>query len=99
MGDSFFGVYYSIAVFFNFNDRACVLIVDKLARDWTARSLSECQVNDVIQCLVWDIAGCPVADEMGGALGLIGWSGWCTIPFIIRFNNGKGVSLLLGIGQ
>jgi hypothetical protein len=35
MGDSFFGdgVYYSIAVFFNFNDRACVLIVDKFARD------------------------------------------------------------------
>jgi hypothetical protein len=35
MGDSFFGdgVYYSIAVFFDLNDRACVLIVDKFARD------------------------------------------------------------------
>ncbi len=35
MGDSFFGdgVYYSVAVFFNFNGRACVLIVDKFARD------------------------------------------------------------------
>jgi hypothetical protein len=35
MSDGLFGdgVYYSIAVFFNFNDRACVLIVDKFARD------------------------------------------------------------------
>ncbi len=34
MGDGFFGdgVYYSVAVFFDFNDRACVLIVDKFAR-------------------------------------------------------------------
>ncbi len=34
-GDSFFdnGVYYSIAVLFDFNDRACVLIVDKFVRD------------------------------------------------------------------
>ncbi len=33
MGDSFFGdgVYYSIAVFFDFNDKACVLIMDKFA--------------------------------------------------------------------
>jgi hypothetical protein len=35
MGDGFFGdrVYYTIAVFFDFNDRACELIVDKFARD------------------------------------------------------------------
>ncbi len=35
MGDSFFGdgVYYSIVVFFGFNDQACLLIVDKFARD------------------------------------------------------------------
>jgi hypothetical protein len=35
MGDVFFvdRVYYSIAVFFDFNDRACILIVDKFARD------------------------------------------------------------------
>ncbi len=35
MGDGFFGdrVYYTIAVFFNFNNRACILIVDKFARD------------------------------------------------------------------
>jgi hypothetical protein len=35
MGDGFFGdgVYYSIAVFFDFNDPACVLIVDKFVRD------------------------------------------------------------------
>jgi hypothetical protein len=35
MGDGFFGdrVYYSIAVFFDFNDRAFILIVDKFAGD------------------------------------------------------------------
>ncbi len=34
MGDGFFGdrVYYTIAVFFNFNDRACILIVGKFLR-------------------------------------------------------------------
>ena len=35
MGDGFFGngVCYSVAVFFNFNNRACILIIDKFARD------------------------------------------------------------------
>jgi hypothetical protein len=35
MGDGYFGdrVYYTIAVFFDFNDRACILIVDEFARD------------------------------------------------------------------
>jgi hypothetical protein len=35
MGDSFFGdeVHYSVAVFFDFNNWACVLLVDKFARD------------------------------------------------------------------
>ncbi len=35
MGDGFFGdgVYYSIAVFFNFKVRACILIRDKFAGD------------------------------------------------------------------
>jgi hypothetical protein len=35
MGDGFFGdgVCYFVAVFFDFNDRACILIVDKFARD------------------------------------------------------------------
>jgi hypothetical protein len=35
MADGFFGdrVYYSIAAFFNFNDRACILILDKFAMD------------------------------------------------------------------
>ncbi len=35
MGDGFFGdrVYYTLAVFFNFNNRACILIVDKFLRD------------------------------------------------------------------
>jgi hypothetical protein len=54
MGDDFFcdGVYYSIAVFFDFNDRACILIVDKFARNGDGRDISKSQVNDVIQCLV-----------------------------------------------
>jgi hypothetical protein len=40
MGDGFFGdrVYYSIAVFFDFNDRACILIVDKFARGRVAEA-------------------------------------------------------------
>jgi hypothetical protein len=43
-------------------------------------------------------AGGPVADETGGALGQAGWScGWCIIPFVIKFNNRKGVGLLLGV--
>jgi hypothetical protein len=65
MGDDFFGdgVYYSIAVFFDFNDRACILIMDKFARDGDGRDISKSQVNDVIQCLVWDIPGHPDADE------------------------------------
>jgi hypothetical protein len=35
MGDSFFGdrVYHTIAEFFYFNDRACILIVGKFLRD------------------------------------------------------------------
>jgi hypothetical protein len=35
MGDGFFGdgVYYSVAVFFVFNNRACILIMDKCARN------------------------------------------------------------------
>ncbi len=54
MGDGFFGdgMYYSVAVFFYFNDRACILIMDKFARDGYGRGMHESQVNDVIQCLV-----------------------------------------------
>jgi hypothetical protein len=53
MGDGFFGdkVYYSVAVFFYFNNRARILIVDKFARDGYGRGISKSQVNDVIQCL------------------------------------------------
>jgi hypothetical protein len=52
----------------------------------------------VLQCLAQDIAGGPVADETGGALGQAGWyCGWCPIPFVIRFNNRKGVGLLLSV--
>ncbi len=51
-------------------------------------------------CLAQDIAGGPVADETGGALGQAGRScGWYTISFIIRFNNRKGVGLLFGVRQ
>ncbi len=46
------------------------------------------------------MAGCSIADESGGALGQAGWScGWRTIPLFIRFNNRKGVGLLLGVRQ
>ncbi len=51
--------------------------------------MSKSQVNDVIQCLALDIVGRPVADETGGASGLAVWSCvWCTIPIVIRYNNG-----------
>jgi hypothetical protein len=35
MGNGFFGdgMYYSVAVFFDFNDRVCILIVDKFVRN------------------------------------------------------------------
>ena len=35
MGDGFFGdrVYYSVAVFFNFNNSTCILIMDKFTKD------------------------------------------------------------------
>ncbi len=47
MGDCFFGdrVYYTIAVFFDFNDRTCVLIVGKFLRDKGGRGISKAQVN------------------------------------------------------
>jgi hypothetical protein len=53
MGDGFFddGVYYSFAVFFDFNDRACILLVDKFARDGDGRGICKSQNNDGIQCL------------------------------------------------
>ncbi len=28
-------------------------------------------------------------------MGLTGWFSWYTIPFVIRFNNGKGVGFCL----
>ncbi len=50
MVDGFFGdrVYCTIAVFFDLNNRACVLIVGKFSRDGDSRGISESQVNDVI---------------------------------------------------
>jgi hypothetical protein len=50
MGDGFFGnrVYYTIAVFFDFNDRACILIVGKFLRDGDGRGINKSKVNDVM---------------------------------------------------
>jgi hypothetical protein len=50
MGDCFFGVrvYYTIAVFYNFNDRTRVLIVGKFSRDGHGRGISKAQVNNVV---------------------------------------------------
>jgi hypothetical protein len=49
MGDSFFGdrVYHDIAVFFDFNDRACILIVGKFSRDGDDRGISKSKDNDM----------------------------------------------------
>ncbi len=50
MGDGFFGdsVYYTIAVFFYFNDKAFILIVGKFLRDGVGRDISQSKVNDVM---------------------------------------------------
>jgi hypothetical protein len=50
MCDGFFGdrVYYTIAVIFNFNNGACILIVGKFSRDGDCSGISESQINDVI---------------------------------------------------
>jgi hypothetical protein len=50
MGDCFLGdrAYYTIAVFFNFYDRTCVLIVGKFSRDRYGRCISKAHVNNVI---------------------------------------------------
>ncbi len=50
MGDGFFGdrVYYTIAVFFYSNNRACILIVGKFLRDGDGRGISKSKVNAVI---------------------------------------------------
>ncbi len=50
MGDGFFGdrVYYTIAVFFDFNDRVCILIVGKFLSDGDGRGISKSKFNDVI---------------------------------------------------
>jgi hypothetical protein len=50
MGEGFFGerVYYTIAVFFDFNGRACILIVGKFQRDGDSRGISKSKINDVI---------------------------------------------------
>jgi hypothetical protein len=44
-------VHNAVAVFFNFDDRSCVLIMGKATGDCDGRGISESQFNDVIQCL------------------------------------------------
>jgi hypothetical protein len=48
--DGFFGdrVYYTIPVFSDFNNRACILIVGKFLREGDGRGISKSKVNDVI---------------------------------------------------
>ena len=45
-------VYYTFAVFFNFDDGSCILILDKATGDCDVKGVSESQTNDMIQCLV-----------------------------------------------
>jgi hypothetical protein len=40
-----------MVVHFDFNNRACVLIVGKFLRDGDGRGISESQLNDAIKCL------------------------------------------------
>jgi hypothetical protein len=90
MGDCCFidRVYYTIAVFFDFNDRTCILIVGKFLRDGDGRGISKAQANNVIQCLEGDIAGCPVADETGGALGQVDG---CVVGVLTCLSSGSTV--------
>jgi hypothetical protein len=41
-------MYYTMAVFFDFNDRACILIVGKFSKDRDCRGISKSKVNNVI---------------------------------------------------
>ena len=45
-------VHYAVAVFFNFEDGSCILILGKAMGDCDVRDISESQSNNVIQCLV-----------------------------------------------
>ena len=44
-------VHNAIAVFFNFDDGSCILILGKAMGDCDVRGISESQPNDMIQCL------------------------------------------------
>ncbi len=44
-------VHYAIAVFFNFDDGLCILILGKATGDCDVRGIRESQPNDMIQCL------------------------------------------------
>ncbi len=45
-------VHNPVAVFFNFNDGSCILILGEAMGDCDVRGTSESQPNDMIQCLV-----------------------------------------------
>jgi hypothetical protein len=80
----------AIAIFFDFNNGACIVVVGKGAVNRDGRGICESKVNDMIQCLAQNVAGGKVADELGGASQQFGWSGWCCLNvFVIRFNNRK----------
>jgi hypothetical protein len=90
--DGFFGdrVHYTIAIFFDFNHGACIVVAGKGSENRDGRGIPESQVNDMIQCLAQHFAGGTVADEFGGVSWQGGWPGWwCCNVFVIRFNNRK----------
>ncbi len=101
MCDSFFGdrMHDTIAIFFDFNDRACIMDASKGSGNRDGRGINESKVNDMIQCLAPNVAGDTVADESGGASWQVSWPGqWCCNAFVIGFSNRKWMSLLLGVG-
>jgi hypothetical protein len=44
-------VHNAIAVFFNFNDGSCILILGEATGDCDVRGISESQPNNMMQCL------------------------------------------------
>ncbi len=77
MCDGFFGkrVHHAIAVFFDFNYGACIMVVGKGEGNRDVRGIFESQFNYMIQFLAQNVVGGMVADESGGASWQVGWSG------------------------
>ncbi len=69
MCDDFFGdrVQDAIAVFFDFNDEACIVVMGKGLENRDGRGICEFQVNDMMQRLAPNVAGGMVVDELSGA--------------------------------